>query len=40
MIPMGKYNNMREVVDDATEAGTQILTFKSTRAVPMHSFLE
>lgn len=40
LIPMGKYNNMREVVDDATQSGTQILTFKSTRAVPIHAFME
>lgn len=40
LIPMGKYNSMREVVDDATKSGTQILTFKSTRAVPIHSYME
>jgi hypothetical protein len=40
MIPMGEYNSMRDVVDDARESGTQILTFKSTRAVPIHSFME
>jgi len=40
LIPMGDYNNMKEVVDHATESGTQILTFKSTRAVPIRSYME
>jgi len=40
LIPMGKYTSMREVVDDATNVGTQILTFKSTRAVPIYSGME
>jgi hypothetical protein len=40
LIPMGNYNSMRDVVDDATRSGTQILTFKSTRAVPIYSFME
>lgn len=40
LIPMGHYDNMRDVVDDATRSGTQILTFKSTRAVPIYSFME
>ena len=40
LIPMGKYTSMREVVDDATNVGTQILTFKSTRAVPIYSYME
>lgn len=40
LIPMGSYNSMVEVVDDATKQGTQILTFKSTRAVPIVEFME
>jgi hypothetical protein len=40
LIPMGNYNSMKDVVDDATRSGTQILTFKSTRAVPIYSFME
>eukprot|EP00578_Thalassiosira_sp_NH16_P017673 CAMPEP_0181123018 /NCGR_PEP_ID=MMETSP1071-20121207/25641_1 /TAXON_ID=35127 /ORGANISM="Thalassiosira sp., Strain NH16" /LENGTH=880 /DNA_ID=CAMNT_0023208063 /DNA_START=224 /DNA_END=2866 /DNA_ORIENTATION=- len=40
LVPMGKFNSMREVVDDATKAGTQILTFLSTRAMPIHSYME
>mmetsp|Transcript_17949 Transcript_17949/g.32592 ORF Transcript_17949/g.32592 Transcript_17949/m.32592 type:complete len:889 (+) Transcript_17949:72-2738(+) len=39
LIPMGKYNSMREVVDDAAKSGTQILTFKSTRAIPNYSYM-
>ena len=31
---------MREVVDEATKSGTQILTFRSTRAIPIHTFME
>lgn len=31
---------MRDVVDDAAKSGTQILTFKSTRAAPIFSFME
>ena len=34
LVPMGKFNNMREVVDAAKEEGTHILSFMSTRAVP------
>lgn len=40
LIPMGNYNSMIEVVDDATKDGTQILTFRSTRASPIYSFME
>ena len=40
LIPMGKYDSMVEVVDDAAKMGTQILTFKSTRAVPLVSHME
>ncbi|KAL7537252.1 hypothetical protein ACHAXR_010984 [Thalassiosira sp. AJA248-18] len=40
LIPMGEYSNMREVVDDATKSEIQILTFKSTRAVPIRSYME
>lgn len=40
LIPMGNYNSLVEVVDDAVKRGTQILTFKSTRAVPLVSYME
>lgn len=40
LIPMGRFNSMREVVDDATNSGTQILTFKSTRAAPQRQYME
>jgi len=40
LIPMGLFNSMREVVDDATKSGKQILTFKSTRAAPQHKYME
>ena len=40
LVPMGKYNSMREVVDDAKKDGAKILTFKSTRAVPIQSYME
>ena len=40
LIPMGDYNSMVDVVDDAKEKGTQILTFKSTRALPIASYME
>lgn len=40
LVPMGDYNSMREVVDDATKDGTQILTFRSTRAIPIHTYME
>lgn len=40
LIPMGQYDNMREVVDDANKSGTKILTFKSTRAIPIQSYME
>ena len=37
---MGSYNSMVEVVDNAKKEGTQILSFKSTRAVPLVSYME
>jgi len=40
LVPMGKYNNMRDMVDGATKSGVQILTFKSTRAIPIRSYME
>ena len=40
LVPMGKYDNMKDMVDDATKSGIQILTFKSTRAVPIRSYME
>lgn len=40
LIPMGKHTSMRSVVDLAAKAGTQILTFKSTRAVPIVDYME
>ena len=40
LIPMGDYESMRNVVDDAAGKGTNILTFKSTRAIPMRKFME
>eukprot|EP00804_Cyclotella_cryptica_P006119 CCRYP_010727-RA/>CCRYP_010727-RA protein AED:0.17 eAED:0.17 QI:319/1/1/1/0.71/0.62/8/3234/952 len=40
LIPMGEYNSMVDVVDDAMKDGTQILTFRSTRASPIYSFME
>mmetsp|Transcript_10201 Transcript_10201/g.21894 ORF Transcript_10201/g.21894 Transcript_10201/m.21894 type:complete len:930 (-) Transcript_10201:193-2982(-) len=40
LIPMGKYKNMIKVVDDAKEMGLKILTFRSTRALPIRSFME
>jgi hypothetical protein len=40
LVPMGKYNSMREVVDAATEEGTKILSFRSTRAYANYDFME
>jgi hypothetical protein len=40
LIPMGTFNSMAEVVDDAANAGIEILTFRSTRASPIYSFME
>ena len=40
VVPMGKYESMRDVVDDADKSGIKILTFKSTRAAPIQSYME
>lgn len=40
LVPMGKYNNMREVVDAATKEGTNVLSFRSTRAYPNFDTME
>lgn len=40
LVPMGKYNDMREVVDAATKEGTHALSFRSTRAYPNFDFME
>ncbi len=40
LVPMGKYKDMREVVDAAAEEGTNILSFRSTRAYPNYDLME
>jgi hypothetical protein len=40
LVPMGKFNDMREVVDAATKEGTGVLSFRSTRAYPNYDFME
>ena len=37
---MGNYNSLVEVVDNAKKEGTHILSFKSTRARPLFTFME
>jgi hypothetical protein len=38
--PMGKYDNIKDVVKDAAKEGTNVLSFKSTRAYPNNHFME
>lgn len=41
LIPMGKYHNLKDVLNDAFEKdGTMILSFRSTRALPNTQFME
>ena len=40
LVPMGKYGSMREVVDAAKKEGTNVLSFRSTRAYPNFDFME
>ncbi len=40
LVPMGKYNSMKEVVAAAKEEGTNVLSFRSTRAYPNFDMME
>lgn len=39
-IPMGKYDNLKDVVRDAQKEGTNTLSFRSTRAYPNYNHME
>ena len=39
-IPMGKYNNLKDVVRAAAKAGTNVLSFKSMQAYPNIEFTQ
>lgn len=39
-VPMGKYDNLKDVVIDAKKEGTSVLSFKSTRAYPNSEFMD
>lgn len=39
-VPMGKYGDLRTMLTDAKEEGTNILSFKSTRAYPNYYFMD
>jgi len=40
LVPMNKFNDMKEVVKHASIDGSQILSFRSTRAVPNYDMME
>ncbi len=40
LVPMGKYNNMKEVVSDAAKDDVHVLSFRSTRAYPNYETME
>ena len=40
LVPMGKYDNLKDVLRDAGSKGTEILGFKSTRAFPRAELME
>ncbi len=39
-VPMGKYDNLKGIVNDAADKGFKALSFKSTRSYPNYAFLE
>ena len=39
IVPMGKYSNLKDLLRDAKEGGTEILGFKSTRALPNANYM-
>lgn len=40
LVPMGNHTSLRDVVREAYQGGTHILSFKSTRAYPNHVFTQ
>lgn len=40
IVPMGNHTNLHDVVRDAYEGSTNILSLRSTRAYPNHAFTE
>ena len=40
LVPMGKYDNLKDVLRDVGSKGTEILGFKSTRAFPQADLME
>ena len=39
-VPMGKYDNIKDVVKDAAKTGTNVLSFRSTRSYPNANYME